>query len=326
VHHDLWDYDTAPPPLLASVPANGRDVPVTIASNKTGLVFVLDRGTGAPVLPVQERAVPRSDVPGEQASPTQPFPVDLPALVPQRFSPADAWGATDADRDACRALAGPLRNDGIFTPPSVNGSLVVPGNLGGPTWSGFAYDPARALLVANVNNLPAKVRLIPRAEYPSTRGTEDGEYAEQRGAPFGMFRRFLQAPSGLPCAPPPWGTLVALDLRARTIRWQVPLGSMRHFGSNQRPVPPGSVTLGGPIVTAGGLVFVAGTVDPYLRAFDIESGRELWQGALPASGHAMPMTYRLLSGRQFVVVAAGGHAKVTEEPQGDALVAFALPE
>jgi membrane-bound PQQ-dependent dehydrogenase (glucose/quinate/shikimate family) len=327
VHHDLWDYDTAPPALLTTIRAGRRSVDVAIVSNKTGLVFVLDRERGAPVFPVEERRVPASDVDGEAASPTQPFPVDMPPLAPQRFSTDDAWGATTADRDACRALAAPLRNEGMFTPPSLKGSLVVPGNLGGPTWSGFAYDPAHGLLIANTNNLPAKVQLLPRDVFGSSLGKETGEYSPQTGTPFGMFRRFLQAPSGLPCGAPPWGSLVALDVAARKIRWHVPIGSMQNFAATGAAVPPGSVTLGGAIVTAGGLVFVAGTVDPFLRAFDVETGRELWRGGLPASGHAMPMTYRLSStGRQYVVIAAGGHAKISEEPQSDALVAFALPQ
>jgi len=141
-----------------------------------------------------------------------------------------------------------------------------------------------------------------------------------------MFRRFLQAPSGLPCVRPPWGVLTAVDLAAGTIRWQVPLGSMRGFGGVSGDIPPGSFSLGGPIATAGDLVFIAGTFDPYLRAFDLATGRELWKGELPASGHATPVTYQLrATGRQYVVVAAGGHAKISEEKPGDALVAFALP-
>jgi quinoprotein glucose dehydrogenase len=326
VHHDLWDYDTAAPPLVAAVRRDGRDVPVVIQSNKTGFVYVLNRDTGAPVYAVEERRVPPSDVGGERASATQPFPVDLPPLAPQSFSVDAAWGATDADRDACRDAARSLRNDGIFTPPSVRGTLAMPGNLGGLTWSGYAYDPGRGLLIANVNNLPARVQLFARATFDSMARSDDGEYAPQSGSPFGMFRRFLQAPSGLPCGMPPWGSLVALDLIAKKIRWQVPLGSMQRFGAvHGGSVPAGSVSLGGPIVTAGGLVFIAGTVDPYLRAFDVDTGRELWKGELPASAHATPMTYRIgPAGRQYVVVAAGGHAKITEEKLSDALVAFAL--
>jgi quinoprotein glucose dehydrogenase len=328
VHHDLWDYDTAPPPLLATLRVNGREVPVAIASNKTGLVFVLNRDTGAPVFPVEERQVPASDVEGETASPTQPFPVGMPALARQQFETNDVWGATQADREACGALVASLRNNGLFTPPSQAGSLVVPGNLGGPTWSGFAYDPTHRVLIANTNNLPAKVRLIPRDAYTSGSRTEDGEYNAQAGTPYGLFRRFLQAPSGLPCSTPPWGSLIALDIESKRIRWSVPTGSMQTFGrTHEAAVPPGSITLGGPIVTAGGLVFIASTVDPYLRAFDVETGRELWKGALPAAGHAMPISYRVSpTGRQYVVVAAGGHARISEEPQGDALVAFALPQ
>jgi quinoprotein glucose dehydrogenase len=209
----------------------------------------------------------------------------------------------------------------------LKGTLVVPGNVGGLNWSGYAFDPDRNLLVANVNNLPAKVRLIARKEFENRKlRIENGEYTEQNGAPYGLFRNFLQEPSSLPCGPPPWGLLTAVDLAEGKIRWQVPLGSMQDFGGSHTGVPPGSISLGGPITTAGDLVFIAGTVDPFFRAFDIETGKELWKFALPASGAATPMTYAVSpGGKQFVVIAAGGHAKVTEEIQSDALVAFALP-
>ena len=195
-------------------------------------------------------------------------------------------------------------------------------------WSGYAFDPKRNLLFVNVNNLPAKVRLVPRTEFedPMHRGTEDGSYVPQTGAPYGLFRNFLQAPSALPCSPPPWGSLVAVDLAEGNIRWQVPLGSMQDFGGSHPGIPSGSISLGGPIVTAAGLVFIAGTVDSSIRAFDVRSGREVWRAALPASGAATPMTYMTKSGRrQFLVIAAGGHSHVTEESQSDTLVAFALP-
>jgi quinoprotein glucose dehydrogenase len=328
VHHDLWDYDSAPPPLLAMLPHDGQNLPVLIQGNKTGFLYVLNRENGAPVWPVEERQVPQSDVPGEATAQTQPFPSRLPALTQQRFSPEDAWGPTDADRDACRRMMDGLRNDGVFTPPSLKGSLAVPGNLGGITWSGYAFDPAHNLLVVNTNNLPALVKLVPRVSFDDSRShqRESGEYAPQTGAPYGMVRRFLQSPSNLPCGAPPWGTLVAVDMHDGEIRWQVPLGSMENFGGPHAGVPPGSINLGGPIVTAGGIVFIAGTFDPYLRAFDTETGQELWKGLLPASGHATPMTYKLTArGKQYVVVAAGGHPKVSEESLGDALVAFTLP-
>jgi quinoprotein glucose dehydrogenase len=174
----------------------------------------------------------------------------------------------------------------------------------------------------NVNNLPARVRLIPRDKMRDD--TEDGELGRQVGTPYGMLRTFLQSPSDLPCNPPPWGTLVAVDLQTGTIGWRVPLGSMQNFGGAHGPIPNGSISLGGPIVTAAGLVFISGTTDPHLRAFDIETGKELWSAELPASGNAAPMTYEM-NGKQYVVIAAGGHQRIPEEKQGDAIVAFALP-
>ena len=322
VHHDLWDYDSAPP-LLATIVHDGRAIPVVVQGNKAGFLYVFNRETGEPVFAIEERPVPASDVPGESASPTQPIPTKIPPVVPQRMTSDDLWGP---DRDACAKAIRDLRNDGVFTPPSVRGTLVMPGNLGGMNWSGSAFDPSRHLLIVDANVLPAKVRMIPRAEFADrSKRTEDGDYATQAGAPYGMFRRFIQGPSGLPCNRAPWGLLTAVDLEAGAIKWQVPLGSMKGFGGSNVDVPLGSISLGGPIVTAGGLVFIGGTVDPFLRAFDVETGREVWKGALPAAGHATPMTYQLTpGGKQFVVIAAGGHAKISEEPLGDALVAFAI--
>ncbi|MGC2404180.1 MAG: pyrroloquinoline quinone-dependent dehydrogenase [Acidobacteriaceae bacterium] len=322
VHHDLWDYDTASPPLLATVPHDGKKIPVVIQGNKTGFLYVLDRDTGKPVFPVEERAVPHSDVPGEKTSPTQPIPLAPPPLAPQQISVNDAWGPTPADRDACREAMRKLRNEGIFTPPSVQGTLAVPGNLGGMNWSGYAYDPQHNLLVVNTNNFIARVRLIPHDKVNSD--NEDGEYGPQRGTPYGMLRRFLQSPSDLPCGTPPWGTLTAVDMASGTLRWQVPLGSMQDFGGVHGSVPPGSISLGGPITTEGGLIFIAGTTDSRIRAFNFETGEELWNAALPAAGNATPMTYQI-NGKQYLVIAAGGHQRIPEEPLGDALVAFALP-
>jgi quinoprotein glucose dehydrogenase len=322
VHHDLWDYDTASPPLLATIPHDGKRLPVVIQGNKTGFLYVLHRDTGKPIFPVEERAVPQSDVPGEKTSPTQPIPLTPPPLAPQHMSVDDAWGPTPADRDACREAIGKLRNEGIFTPPSIQGTLAIPGNTGGMNWSGYAFDPQSNLLIVNTTHLIARVRLIPRDKVKSD--DEDGEYGSQRGTPYGMLRRFLQSPSDLPCGAPPWGTLTAVDMETGAIRWQVPLGSMQNFGGSHGSVPLGSISLGGPITTESGLVFIAGTTDSQIRAFDITTGKELWHAELPAAGNSTPMTYAV-DGKQYLVVAAGGHPRIPEEPIGDAVVAFALP-
>jgi quinoprotein glucose dehydrogenase len=328
VHHDLWDFDSASPPLLTTVHHDGKDVPVVIQGNKSALLYVLNRDTGKPVFPLEERAVPTSDVPGEVASPTQPFPLAPPPLAAHQLAAEDAWGPTPEDREYCRKAIRELRNEGIFTPPSLKGTLMVPGNIGGMTWSGYAFDPQHSLLVTNTNNIVAKARLVPRAKYDE-RGShnEDADYGDQTGAPYGLVRRFLQSPSDLPCSAPPWGLLTAVDMSEGKIRWQVPLGSMQDFGgAHSQQVPAGSISLGGPIITAGGLVFIAGTTDSFIRAFDVETGRELWKAQLPAGGNATPMTYKLsVDGKQYLVIAAGGHPKIPEEKQGDSLVAFTLP-
>jgi quinoprotein glucose dehydrogenase len=195
VHHDLWDFDSASPPLLATLQRDGKAVPVVIQGNKTGFLFVLNRDTGVPVFPVEERPVPQTDVPGEVASPTQPFPVVPPAVSPQKFSVDDAWGITPEDRDYCRERLKSLRYEGLFTPPSLRGSLSLPGNVGGMNWSGYAYDPLHSVLVVNSNNLPAKMRLVPAEKYwdEVDKNTEDGQFTEQAGGPYGIFRTFLFA-------------------------------------------------------------------------------------------------------------------------------------
>ena len=322
VHHDLWDYDTASPPLLATVPHDGKMVDVVIQGNKTGYLYVLNRDTGVPVFPVEEKPVPQSDVPGEESSPTQPIPAAPPALTPQHLTADQAWGPTAADREACRTAIAKLKDQGLFTPPSIQGTLAFPGHLGGMTWSGYAFNPALNLLYVNANSLPARVRLIPRDKVEAD--TEDGSFGGQRGTPYAMLRRFLQSPSDLPCSPPPWGTLTAVDLAAGTIRWQAPIGSMEEFGGHHPGVPAGSIALGGPIATAAELVFIAGTADGRIRALDAQSGKVLWEAQLPASGNATPMTYEA-AGKQYLVIAAGGHQGISEAKMGDALVAFALP-
>jgi len=322
VHHDLWDYDVATPPSLFATERGGRTVAGVAVGSKTGHLFLLDRETGAPLFPVEERPVPASDVPGEAASRTQPFPTLPPALVPQRLGADEAWGASEADRSWCREQLQALRSEGIFTPPSLRGTLVIPGNVGGLHWGGVAFAREQGLLIAPTNRLVALTRLVPQAEVGSYRKEHpDRETTGQRGAPYAMSRIFLRAPSGLPCNPPPFGTLSAVEVATGKIRWEVPLGQLPFPGA--RP-EWGSVNLGGPLATGGGLVFIGASVDPAIRAFDAATGAVLWKGALPASARSVPMSFQGPSGKQYVVIAAGGHDPAFG-PLDNAIVAFRLP-
>ena len=322
VHHDLWDYDVPAQPVLVTMPVEGKPVPAVVVATKMGHLFVLHRETGKPLLPVEERATPKSTVPGEEASPTQPFPIRPRPLVPASLGADDAWGLTPSDRDACRARIAALKFEGIFTPPSLEGTIIFPGYVGGTNWGGVSYDAARGLLIAPTNRLAFVVTLIPRDRFQQERAGSarpGREFAAQRGTPYGMHREALTSPSGIPCNPPPWGALTAVELATGDVRWEVPLG-----GSPELPAIPGSVNLGGALTTASGLVFISAARDAQLRAFDVETGRVLWTGALPAGGQATPMTYRAPSGRQLVVIAAGGHTGLRTKT-GDYVVAFALP-
>jgi quinoprotein glucose dehydrogenase len=327
IHHDLWDYDLAAQPMLIDIEREGKAIAAVVQATKTGMLFVFDRETGEPVFEIVERPVPQSTVPGEITSPTQPFPA-TPALVSHAaVTPQDAWGLTVFDRNRCRKLIAQYRSEGLFTPPSLQGTILWPSFAGGVNWGSLAFDPERQLILAAVNHIPMVVTLVPREDYARMRdsGTyPDSEFAGQQGTPYGMRRELLASPFGLPCTAPPWGTLAAVDLRRNAIRWQVMLGSTR----DRTPwfVPSrtiGMPNMGGPLVTASGLVFVAAATDNYLRAFSIETGRELWKGRLPAGGQATPMSYEI-GGRQFVVIAAGGHGAL-QTKKGDYVVAFALP-
>jgi len=324
VHHDLWDYDNAAPPALATV----QGQPAVLQATKSGMLFVLNRETGAPIFPVDERAVPKSDVPGEDAWPTQPHSLQI---SPAAMRVPAAWGPTASDSAWCAAQIASLRYEpSMFVPPSTRGTYVLPSNIGGAHWGGVAVDESRAIAVVPVNTIPAMVQLIPAERVnmdsvhteDAARGIRDFEYTRMRGTPYVMRRRLMVGPSGAPCSPPPFGMLVGVNLSNATIQWRAPLGN---FGPpSTSPTAggrdTGSPNLGGPIITASGLVFIGATLDRQFRAFDVETGRVLWRADLPAGARATPMTYEV-SGRQFVVIAAGGGGPFGA---GDAIVAYAL--
>lgn len=331
VHHDLWDFDIPAQPALIEVDRDGQRVPAVAVVTKIGHTFLLHRETGKPLFPIEERPVPQTDVPGEQTAPTQPFPVKPPGLGLRKLTPDDAWGLTPEDKVHSRKMIEALRYDGVFTPPSIKGTIMAPSNVGGMNWGGAAYDPTRGLLVAPVNRIAATVTLVPRKDMLQSRENTrrlGAEIGPQYGTPYAMKRAYLfdADEKGLHVyTPPPWGTLAAMDMNTGDLAWEVPLGLM--FDPADYPDAPkwGSISLGGAIITGGGLVFVAATMDSHLRAFDIDTGKLLWMAPLPAGGQATPMSFQIGDdGKQYIVIAAGGHGKMGT-PLGDYVVAFALP-
>jgi quinoprotein glucose dehydrogenase len=317
VHHDLWDYDVASQPTLFTW---NDKTPAIAITTKMGRVFVLNRLNGKPLSPIEERPVPKSDIPGEEAWPTQPSGI---STVPEALKPSDAFGINEEERKWCEDRIKASRYEGIFTPPTLQGTIVFPGNVGGVNWGSSAFDPQRHLLIMNTNHLAIWMKLIERDKLAGLYDDREqnrmtGEFARQTGAPYGMYREtFLSPGHKVPCTPPPWGTIVAVDLFSGQKAWDVRLGS--HVPGQQT----GAVNFGGPIVTGGGLIFTAASWDGHLRAFESETGKEIWSYELPAGGQATPMTYSI-GGKQFLVIAAGGHGKFGTK-QGDYVLAFALP-
>jgi len=329
VHHDLWDYDIAAQPVLTDIVKEGKKIPAVIAGTKMGHIFILDRTTGTPLFPVEERRVAASDIPGEEAWPTQPFPVLPEPLGIQSVGEKDAWGPTEEAKEGAKKRIAQLRNKGIFTPPSNEGSIMTPGNAGGIHWGGMCVDPKEHLLITNINLLPAIIRMVPRERQAELEGKGSdavrGEMGMQRGTPYVMNRDYLfkvDENGVMMQTAPPWGTLVAIDLNSGLKKWEVPLGYMLDPQKYPGAEKWGSLNFGGAIVTGGNLIFVAASRDGHLRAFDTHTGAELWKYLLPAGGQATPMTYEL-DGKQYVVMAAGGHGKFATK-MGDYVVAFAL--
>jgi len=339
VHHDLWDYDTPEQPLLFTFRGT---IPAIAITGKTGMTFVLNRLTGEPLYPVTERPVAQTDLPGEKTWPTQPFS-SLPTLTPLSFGPGDITVGTTEEKEFCRTQLGLLVNHGVFTPVGETSTLMYPGDLGGANWGSSAMDPATGVMYVHTDSLAFVLKQNTRftaamdsarrhavAKLPESvakhfeqsaqskvQTPDGGEVTEQAGTPYKLYRLPLLTASGLPCAPAPFGALVAMDLNTAQKLWSVPVGTM--IAGQQT----GTLGMGGPMVTAGGVVFLGASSDAVLRAFDAKTGALLWQGKLPAPASATPMTYAI-EGRQYVVAAAGGHGMLGEA-QSDAVVAFALP-
>jgi glucose dehydrogenase len=316
VHHDLWDYDPPAPPILVDLQIPGRRIPAVVQLTKMGIVFVFDRTNGKPVFPIEERKVPASDVPGEAASATQPFPQAPPPLSRHAALTRDELTNVTADsRRECEAIFDSVTSGAIYTPPGMKDTLWFPGTMGGITWSGGAIDPRTGWLFVNTNEVGALGRM--------EKQREGSAVAFRRVSRWGEYARFWDS-SRLPCQKPPWGLLHAVDLTTGKIVWQVPFGNAPQL-EGRGITGTGTPNLGGAIVTASGLLFIAGTNDRRFRAFDAASGRVLWETTLDASGHATPTAYRTRSGREFVVIAAGGGGRFSTTVS-DTIVAFALPK
>lgn len=331
VHHDIWDYDVPSQPALYDVPdGHGGVLPALIQTTKTGQIFMLDRRDGTPIAEVQERPVPRDGVADDWSAPAQPYSTGMPVIGAEPLSERRMWGLTPLDQLACRIAFRKARYDGDFTPPSERTTIHFPGWFGGMNWGSVSIAENLGYLFVNDIRMGVTTRLIARADYDAKYGAGgiEGGGAAQLGTPWGIEQASFVSPLGIPCQAPPYGTLTAIDLATREIAWQIPLGTVEDSGplgvATRLPIPIGMPSRGGPVSTTSGLVFMAGSQDYYLRAFDVHRGRELWKGRLPVGAETTPMTYQSTrTGRQFVVISAGGTAASKE--MGDYVVAFALP-
>jgi quinoprotein glucose dehydrogenase len=312
IHHDLWDWDLPSHPSLVTVKRNGEDVPAVVQVAKTGFIFVLDRETGKPLFEVEERPVPQSDIPGEQSSPTQPHPVKPPTVARQSMTRDEITDVTPESRAECLEMVKDAVIEGpLFRPIQRKLTVMFPGTNGGPNWGGGSFDPESGVLYVNSMDAGAFTQMIERpGGNPPWRS---------RSTKWGRFWDSNQ----YPCQKPPWGTLTAVDLNSGEFRWQSVLGEFDELTARGIP-KTGTPNLGGSIVTKGGLVFIAATNDRRFRAFDKDTGQELWTKRLPASGHATPMTYQGKDGKQYIAIAAGGGNKYNDNYMAR-LIVFALP-
>lgn len=330
VHHDLWDFDIPSQPALVDVSnAQGGVDPALLQVTKQGMIFMLNRETGEPLAEVQELPVPQGHVPGERYAPTQPHSTGMPNIGNQTLKESDMWGATPFDQLLCRIAFKDMDHQGVFTPPGMGPTLQFPGSLGGMNWGSVSIDPITQTMFVNDMRLGLANHMIARADMkPGASGIEMGA-VPQEGTPFGAMRQRFLSPLGIPCQKPPFGTMTAVDLKSRQIKWQVPVGTVRDTGPLGIPmwltIPIGMPTLGASMVTKSGLVFFAGTQDFYLRALDSASGREIWRSRLPVGSQGGPMSYvSPRTGRQYVVITAGGARQSPK--RGDYVIAYALPQ
>ena len=337
-HHDIWDYDTPSQPTLVDMPTDNGVRPALIQPTKRGEIFVLDRETGKPIKPVTEVAAPQGDIgAGERLSSTQPASLGLPAFRGPTLRESDMWGATPVDQMLCRILFRQSRYEGHLTPITLGKPVLIdPGSLGGVNWGSASIDADRGIMVVNWSRLPDRVELVTREEatrrkFKLADGQGPGGDAERPmlNTPYGAYGGMFMSPLGVPCTAPPWGLTAAVDLMSGRLLWSKPLGTARDTGPlnipSMLPLTVGTPVSGGAVTTRGGLVFVGASMDRTFRALDVATGRELWQARLPGGGNATPMTYRSpVSGRQFVVVAAGGKPPLAIS-LGTKLVAYALP-
>jgi quinoprotein glucose dehydrogenase len=341
VHHDVWDFDL---PIAGSLVDLADGTPALLQTTKQGQLYLLDRRNGHPLATVAERRVPQGGLPGDRLAATQPFSTGMPSLAPADLAERDMWGATPIDQMLCRIQFRRSRYQGQYTPPSLQGTIAYPAFDGVIDWQGATIDPARRLLIANTSYLPFLVKAMPQEKaiakglihrwagwasgqpYP-----QPPEFADspQYGTPYEVTVKPWLNPLGAPCVRPPWGKMVAIDLSTRKIVWQRPIGTTRDMGLFKTHynllLPTGMFNIGGSAVTAGGLIFVGAYADDYIRAIDERDGRILWKARLPAGGQATPAVYRGRDGRDYVVIAAGGHGGLGTR-NGDTLVAFALPK
>jgi quinoprotein glucose dehydrogenase len=345
VHHDVWDYDLPIGPTLVDLPQGTTTVPALIQTTKGGQLFVLNRETGAPLTSIVERPVPtQGGLPGDKLSSTQPMVEGFPSLAPDNLSEKGTWGALPFDQLMCRIQFRRARYEGQYTPPSPGMTLAYPAFDGIVDWYGATVDPVHDVLIANTSYMPFTMESMTTAEAlkkkmisPWAGWTDQGPYPKpkdfsigpQYGTPYVMTVKPWLGALKAPCNAPPWGELVALDLRGRKILWRRPVGTTRDmniFGTHTNAsLPTGIFTMGGNIITASGLVFMGATADDYIRAFDERNGNELWRARLPAGGQATPISYVGSDGRQYVVISAGGHGGLGTR-SGDWVVAYALPK